>query len=239
MKRRCQKRCRSLVGRFVNFPQRCRTTNVARLLCLQKSLCSVNRNMILFQTFKIFLLPPHLHTHFISHGCSNYFSLPLIGTTLNLMCSIDVLLEAGRGGGGIGFVRSPSPWTLFSFPPHSIPPSLLSPATSCSRPLTFHAFSPSLPITLPFLLTASLSKPVVFIWKNKGIVISLLIALKAAANKCGGSWRVKRRFLLKKRLNHLLISAALFPQLINNWIIKLSILLFEVPACCFNDLCLI
>lgn len=102
MKRRCQKRCRSLVGRFVNFPQRCRTTNVARLLCLQKSLCSVNRNRILFQTFEIFLLPPHLHTHFISHGRSNYFSLPPIGTTLNLMCSIDVLLEAGRGGVALG-----------------------------------------------------------------------------------------------------------------------------------------
>lgn len=105
MKRRCQKRCRSLVGRFVNFPQRCRTTNVARLLCLQKSLCSVNRNMILFQNLQDLSAatppPPHLHTHFISHGRSNYFSLPPIGTTLNLMCSIDLLLEAG-GGGALG-----------------------------------------------------------------------------------------------------------------------------------------
>lgn len=130
-KRRCQKRCRSLVGRFVNFPQRCRTTNVARLLCLQKSLCSVNRNMIFF---KIFLLPPHLHTHFISHGCSNYFSLPPIGTTLNLMCSIDLLLEAGRGGhwvrslsvslNAIFFSSSLHP-SLFIIPPRHLllPPS--------------------------------------------------------------------------------------------------------------------
>lgn len=182
-KRRCQKRCRSLVGRFVNFPQRCRTTNVARLLCLQKSLCSVNRNMILFKTFKIFLLPPHLHTHFISHGRSNYFSLPPIGTTLYLMCSIDLLLEAEGGGHWVRSLSVSLNAIFFSSSPISLHPSLfiiprhlLLPPSDFSCLLSFSANH-----CLFFWPPPSLNRLCSF-EKNKGIVISLLIALKAAAN---------------------------------------------------------